>query len=485
MRRWLIQSGIAALSMAIVGLGVMTVAPSGEAATSPAASSIAVLMQSYDANSGRIGGGWWTGAVALSTVMTYRQTTGDTQYDYAITGAWDKNKSTNFTNEYLDDTGWWALVWIQAYDITRNTSYLQMAQADAAYMHTYWDTRCGGGIYWSTAKTYKAAIANELFLAVTAGLHNRIPGDTNYLNWANSEWSWFNGSGLTNSSHLVIDGINTNNCSFNGATCTYNQGVVLQGLIELSKATGNTGLLSTAKPIATAATQKFNRNGVLYDGCEPNCTGDGQSFKGIFARYLRALATATGTTEYDAFMTTTANSILTNDTNGSGQQGNSFVGPFALWTYNTQASAAEALVAAMGGTASPPPPSTAGVLRGQASGRCVDVPGATQNNSTQVTLWDCNGGTNQTWTATTTHQLTVYGTKCLDVRTSGTTDGTPVQIYDCNGTAAQTWTLNTDGSVVNNGSGKCLDATAQATTNGTPLQIWTCNGGTNHKWTRT
>ena len=109
-------------------------------------------MQSYDASTGRIGGGWWTGAVALSTVMTYRQATGDTQYDYAISGAFAKNKSGNFTNDYLDDTGWWALVWIQAYDITGNTTYLQMAETDANYMHNYWDSQCGGGVYWSTAE---------------------------------------------------------------------------------------------------------------------------------------------------------------------------------------------------------------------------------------------------------------------------------------------------------------------------------------------
>jgi hypothetical protein len=125
-----------------------------------------------------------------------------------------------------------------------------------------------------------------------------------------------------------------------------------------------------------------------------------------------------------------------------------------------------------------------GVLRGQESGRCVDVPGLTQNNSTQVTLWDCNGGTNQSWTATPTRQLMVYASKCLDVRSSGTTDGTAVQIYDCNGSNAQTWTLNTDGTIVNNGSGKCLDATAHGTANGTLLQIWTCNGGSNQKWAR-
>ena len=125
-----------------------------------------------------------------------------------------------------------------------------------------------------------------------------------------------------------------------------------------------------------------------------------------------------------------------------------------------------------------------GVLKGQESGRCVDVPGASRVNSTAVQLWDCGGGDNQSWTATASGQLTVYGTKCLDVRSGGTADGTPVQIYDCNGTGAQQWRFTTDGSVVNTGSGKCLDATGHNTANGTPLVIWTCTGGANQKWSR-
>ncbi|MEK8110368.1 glycoside hydrolase family 76 protein [Micromonospora sp. M12] len=237
-------------------------------------------MKSYDSTSGRIGGGWWTGAVALSTVMTYRQATGDSSYDYAISEGFNKNRSGNFINEYLDDIGWWALAWIQAYDITGNTAYLQMAQTDANFMHTYWDSKCGGGIYWSTQKAYKASIANELFLQVTAALHNRIPGDTTYLGWANAEWNWLNGSGLINGSRLVIDGINVNNCSFNNSTFTYNQGVVLAGLAELSRATGNTGLLTTARSIADAATTRMVRNGILTENCEPSsCGADGPAFR--------------------------------------------------------------------------------------------------------------------------------------------------------------------------------------------------------------
>ncbi len=222
MQRKLFRRGMATAAATILGLGMLVgPADTAGAATSPAAASIATLMQSYDSGSGLIGGGWWTGAVALSTVMTYHQATGDAQYDYAISGAFAKNKSGNFENEYLDDTGWWALAWLQAYDITGNATYLQMAETDAGYIHGYWDSQCGGGVYWSTQKTYKASIANELFLALTAGLHNRVPGDTTYLGWANAEWNWFNGSGLI-SSNLVMDGINVSGC------CIQHGGLQLQ-----------------------------------------------------------------------------------------------------------------------------------------------------------------------------------------------------------------------------------------------------------------
>jgi hypothetical protein len=131
-----------------------------------------------------------------------------------------------------------------------------------------------------------------------------------------------------------------------------------------------------------------------------------------------------------------------------------------------------------------PPGNVGGILKGQESGLCVDVPAATQTNGTAVNLWDCNGGTNQSWTATPAKQLMVYGSKCLDVKASGTTDGTVVQIYDCNNTGAQQWTITADGSVVNPASGKCLDAFGHGTANGTMLEIWTCNGGLNQKWAR-
>ncbi|WP_214408906.1 ricin-type beta-trefoil lectin domain protein [Sphaerisporangium fuscum] len=126
-----------------------------------------------------------------------------------------------------------------------------------------------------------------------------------------------------------------------------------------------------------------------------------------------------------------------------------------------------------------------GVLRGLASGRCVDVPNQTQVNGTQVALWDCNGGANQQWTLTSSKQLQVYGTKCLDAEGGGTGAGTRVIIWDCNGGANQQWNLNPDGTVTGVQSGLCLDANGAATTNSTPIILWQCTNAPNQKWTRT
>ncbi len=131
-----------------------------------------------------------------------------------------------------------------------------------------------------------------------------------------------------------------------------------------------------------------------------------------------------------------------------------------------------------------PPPPTSGRLMGVGSGRCLDVPGQSQTNGTQVGIWDCNGGANQNWTQLAGGALQVYGTKCLDVQNHSTAPGGIVDIWDCTGGANQRWTFNTDGTIVGVESGLCLDVTGAGTANGAKIEIWTCNGGANQRWTR-
>ena len=129
-----------------------------------------------------------------------------------------------------------------------------------------------------------------------------------------------------------------------------------------------------------------------------------------------------------------------------------------------------------GGTTAP--------IVGAASGRCVDVPNQSQTQGTQVELWDCNGGTNQQWTATSAGELRVYGSDCLDASGQGTTAGTKVDIWPCSGASNQKWTVNASGTITGAQSGLCLDATGAGTANGTLIELWTCNGGSNQQWTR-
>jgi hypothetical protein len=144
-----------------------------------------------------------------------------------------------------------------------------------------------------------------------------------------------------------------------------------------------------------------------------------------------------------------------------------------------------AALAALAATlvATPAQAATTSAVRGVASGRCLDVPGASQTEGTNVQIWDCHGGTNQQWTLTDNNQLTVYGNKCLDVPGHATTAGTRPVLWSCNGGTNQQWRANADGTIVAVESGLCLDVSGGATANGTAVQLWNCNGGNNQKWT--
>lgn len=346
-------------TIAVVVTVTVAVAADATAAPAPGASpqkaGMAELFKSYNKVTGRIGNSWWQSAVALSTLETYEQATGDSSYEIAIPVSFARYAHTNFENAYNDDTGWWGLAWLQAYGLTRSRvpqagDYLAMAETAADHMHKFWGGRCGG-VWWTTARTYKNAITNEIFLELTAWLHNSIPGDTKYLRWAQTEWAWFKGSGLINGRGLVNDGIDGHCANNHDTTWTYNQGVILAGLAQLYQATGNTGQLREAESIARAAISHLTVRGILHEpctgtGCGPN-PGDVQSFKGIFTRDLKVLAVIARTCQFNSFFTSQARSVEDRDTRGDSRHGFLWNGPIADLSPYSQASALDAIVAAL------------------------------------------------------------------------------------------------------------------------------------------
>jgi alpha-galactosidase len=135
-------------------------------------------------------------------------------------------------------------------------------------------------------------------------------------------------------------------------------------------------------------------------------------------------------------------------------------------------------------TTTPPPttpPANSGAIKGVQSGKCVDVNGGNTADGATVTLYTCNGQSNQTW-ASSGGTLRSLG-KCLDITGGGTANNTYVELWSCNGGANQQWTVNSDGTIRNPASGRCLDAAGGGTGNGTRLIIWDCSGQSNQKWT--
>jgi Glycosyl hydrolase family 76 len=340
---------------------------------------------------------WWISANAITAIIDYMSVTGDRSYlapvvENTFTKAPAARRPvrshgilaqpffpprhpfyTGFINSYYDDEGWWALAWIDAYDLTGDESYLTAANEIFQDMTGAWDDLWGGGIYWGKhdgqpdrtgasavphgwTGPYKNAIANGLFIAAAAALsaryRNRNPSGTDhvaYLDWALRGWKWFSsprpdGVAMINEAHLVNDspdnqGVNNNTESI----WSYNQGVILSGLCDLAGLTGDESYTGWAEKIADSfirnpvyvAPRSGERptpgsppnqsgviNGILheYNDCHPEDGGpvpDGAEpgigttvFKGIFIRNLARLYRRTGKASYGEFITANARSAL-------------------------------------------------------------------------------------------------------------------------------------------------------------------------------
>ncbi|KUI63471.1 hypothetical protein VM1G_10334 [Cytospora mali] len=306
---------------------------------------------------------WWLTGNALQGVCDYMLKTGDTQYLSQAEGTIEKQSGPlpwwpegggDFRADSTDDTGWWALALVRLFDITDDSSYLDTAELDEEYIYSYWNTStCGGGILWNIPDlSYKNAISNELYIKLAASLHNRKPGDTQYLQRALQVWNWFNASGMINSADLVNDGLaegSNGTCTNNGGTTwTYNQGVVLGGLSELYLATGDKDYLNTAKEIADAVVSSaaLSPNGILTEPCEPtgDCDSNQETFKGIFSRNLGELNILLADRPYDSYLAHNARSAWENDRNSSDYYGLSWAGPYTDATVGTQSSVISLLV---------------------------------------------------------------------------------------------------------------------------------------------
>jgi predicted alpha-1,6-mannanase (GH76 family) len=328
-----------------------------------------VLLDSYDEQKAWFPSSWWNSAVALQTMGDYMLRTGDRSYVDELDRSFETNKGPfpagerstdeiygNFTSRAIDDAGWWALNWVTAYDLTGDQKYLDMAGTIADFMHGFWDpSTCGGGIWWNEERTYKNAVTNGQWIRLTAELHNRIPGDTAWLERSQEAWDWYVASGMINPDGLVNDGL-TDDCANNRDTVwSYNQGLGIGAALELYRATGDAELLEAARRLADAAlgSDALVTDGVLTESCDPlgrSCDDNQKQFKGIFMRYFTELTDTTGDPRYRELVDQQAETIWANDRDSAERLGLRWAGASTqaspnVFDWRTQASALSALIA--------------------------------------------------------------------------------------------------------------------------------------------
>ncbi|KAK4217977.1 glycosyl hydrolase [Rhypophila decipiens] len=308
---------------------------------------------------------WWVSGNAFQSLLDYMSKTG-TRGSYTDQALqifntqrapvpWWPQGGGEFRADSTDDTGWWALAMVRMFDLTGDQSYLNISMLDEAYISQYWsDSVCAGGVYVDIrALSYKNAIANQLYVQLCAALHNRIPGDTVYLERAVTGWGWLRASGMVNDDGLFNDGLamrEDNTCFNNGLPVwTYNQGVILGAAAELYRATKDTSYLTFARQIADSVLSSkslIQNDGILTESCETDdhptgCNGDQQIFKGIFARNLADLDSLVEGRPYRSFLEANARRAYSNDRAGGGGSDLydvSWAGPYVASSLAKQAS---------------------------------------------------------------------------------------------------------------------------------------------------
>ncbi len=348
----------------------------------------ATLQKWYNAKGRWDTTGWWNAANCLEAIENAIEANNGRDHLEVLSTTFTHNLTNNFLNEYFDDEGWWALAWIRAFDLTGDARYLEMAKTIFKDITDGWDDYCAGGVYWKKDRRNKNAIPNELFLLTAIRLHQRTPGDAgtnSYFAWAIREWEWFEKSGMINDQNLVNDGLNRWCDNNHRTTWSYNQGVIVGGLTDLYKATGNSNYLNKATAIADAVIKTLvDDKGVLREPCElGDCRGnDVPQFKGIFIRYLAYLHDETRKPAYGEFLLKCAHAVWFNDRDAAGHLGLRWSGPFDI-ADATRHSSAMMAVSALAEPATTLLPFAKGSAN-PAFNHAVGAPSGAQ-------AWTCNG----------------------------------------------------------------------------------------------
>ena len=311
--------------------------------------------------------GWWNSANILTCVIRYSEITGSDEFYPVIDDLFERARhyyvaeeppreswyADNFIGTYYDDEGWWALAWVDAYNLTGKQAYLETAEIIFADLTTSWDEVCDGGIYWKKGeqKVYKNSISTTLFTLSAARLY-KATGDESYREWFEKGVQWIADKKLIDEKTFYVeDGLNSDCLSDEaGYYFTYNQGIPIGYLVEMYELTKEDRFLEQAENIADATIEGIfvTEDGILRErNPDIERSGDGVQFKGAFIRNFARLYEVTRNPKYKDFIIRNAESIIANNYDPASRSfGFLWYGPFEGPNTAANSSALECVIEA-------------------------------------------------------------------------------------------------------------------------------------------
>lgn len=159
---------------------------------------------------------------------------------------------------YVDDNCQALWVLLDAYDITKDKSYLSAATNLMQLIRSQWSSQTGG-VFWLVGSTYLSSISTTE-AALSAIIVYEHTKDDGLIQFAEDCMSWMFAHLQDSEDKLFYDGMDVNG-EVDKGKLTYTVGVALSTLARLYKITGNYWWIGKALEIGNAA---IDKKGVFY-----------------------------------------------------------------------------------------------------------------------------------------------------------------------------------------------------------------------------
>ncbi|XP_078687147.1 uncharacterized protein LOC144919547 [Branchiostoma floridae x Branchiostoma belcheri] len=238
--------------------------------------------------------GFWQNGAVLETFANFMHYGNHTRYQTCLKSSlrqmYDLILAYAPAPSY-DDMAWFGLSYLRIYEVLGDKDFLSLAQQIHDWNYQYgWDHTgtCGvPGGYWFYDK--KTTITNVQMLQLSAKLY-RHTGNSTFLERMKTTWKYIQKNGLIDTETFQVSNIATDKCTGNrDFNKTFNSGVLVGGLVEMTHILNDTSYLKLAHRVAQATIFYNSHQGVLVERCWPECDKDEYVYKGIFVRHLRYL----------------------------------------------------------------------------------------------------------------------------------------------------------------------------------------------------